>query len=407
MKKQITEKYSLSNDSSSSSSPNSSSVVDEKLPRKLQAVMDDYLSIDKRHRHSDINVFVEDKSGEIRWSCPCNPHRKGPYEWQGVDKMRRHTSGKVHLEYMKTRKAPKQAKRKPVNEAVLKVKTVEAISRYMSINPENHREDDIKVFYDREKEIFKWSCQCVKHKSGYALQGLQHMKIHTSSGPHTEYVETRVAIEEQDKLMKGFEREFGGKAKSFDLVSWWQGQGLFPHMLEWEYNDNYQEEARCGYCECLVGRTNNEEAFKKHVAGITHQTNVRKLKIDRKETINKPSAPAKSTMRGARPPRSPSKKNVKDDSEKKPIDPTIIEINEDLPRKSIRPNLPIKPKKRERSPSPVVEKDDKERERELKRGLIDRIYKRAYDYVDSKNIEAEIEERSKKMVSKILDEVFE
>lgn len=409
MKKQITQKYSKSSESSSDSSP-SSSIVDDKLPKRVQAVIDDYLSIDKRHRPSDIKVFIDEKSGETKWSCPCNPHRKGPYEWQGMDKMKRHTSGRLHLEYVKTRKAPKPAKRKPVNESVLKAKTEEARLRYMSINPKNHREDDIKVFYDPEKEIFKWSCLCVKHKSGYALKGLQHMKIHTSSVPHTDFVEARVVIDDGYNLINKFERKFGPSKSSFDLVSWWQRQGLFPHMLEWEYNDNYQEEARCGYCECLVGRTNDEEAFKKHVAGITHQTNVRQLKIDHKKTINKPSALAKSRKRERSS--EPEVKKVipatkpKDavvEKTKKDTNLPIIELDEDLPK----PSAPIKPKKRERSPSPPMEKDDKERERELKRGLIDRIYKRAYEYVDSKNIEAEIEERSKKMVSKILDEVFE
>ena len=73
-----------------------------------------------------------------------------------------------------------------------------------------------------------------------------------------------------------------------------------------------------------------------------------------------------------------------------------------------RSRKPVKEtKKRERSPSPSAEHDDKEMEKELKRDLRDRIYKRCLQYVESKNIEADIEERSKKMVSKILDEVFE
>lgn len=397
MKKQITQKYSKSSESSSDSSP-SSSVVDDKLPKRVQAVIDDYLSIDKRHRASDIKVFIDDKSGETRWSCPCNPHRKGPYEWHGVDKMKRHTSGRLHLEYVKTRKAPKPAKRKPVNESVLKAKTEEARLRYMSINPKNHREDDIKVFYDPEKEIFKWSCLCVKHKLGYALKGLQHMKIHTSSVPHTDFVEARVVIDDGYNLINKFERKFGPSKSSFDAIRWWKEKGLFHTELELENNDNDEEEARCGYCECLIGNSKDKEAFKKHVAEKTHQMNVIK------RTLNTPNAPVKPKKRERSP--EPEVKKVIPTTKPKNVekkDLPIIEISEDLPKQT----APIRPKKRERSPSPPAEKDDKERERELKRGLIDRIYKRAYEYVDSKNIEAEIEERSKKMVSKILDEVFE
>ena len=402
MKKQINEKYSKSSEDSSPSS----SVVDDKLPKRIQAVIDGYLSIDKRHRPSDIKVFIDDKSGEIRWSCPCNPHRKGPYEWQGVDKMRRHTSGKQHSEYTKTRKAPKPAKRKPVNESVLKAKTEEARLRYISINPKNHREDDIKVFYDPEKEIFKWSCLCVKHKSGYALKGLQHMKIHTSSVPHTDFVEARVVIDDGYNLINKFEKVFGDKDKSFDPVTWWKSQGLLIDMLDIHKDEDDDEDARCKYCRSFIGYTNEKEEFERHVKGGVHRARVNTYHRQKglatgyypgtRKRERSPEPEVKTVIPTTKPKDAAAKT-------KKPIDPAIIEISEDLPK----PSAPIKPKKRERSPSPPAEKDDKERERELKRGLIDRIYKRAYEYVDSKNIEAEIEERSKKMVTKILDEVFE
>lgn len=420
MKKQINQKYSKSSEVSSDSSP-SSSVVDEKLPRKLQAVMNDYLSIDKRHKHSDIKVFVEDKSGEIRWSCPCNPHRKGPYEWQGVDKMKRHTAGRLHLEYVETRKAPKKTKKKPVTEAALKAKTEEVIFKYVSINPKNHRQDDIHITIDPDTEAIWWKCKCSNNRSrGFLWQGLHNMKTHASSGPHTTFVQNRSTIEDGHNLINKFERKFGGKGKPFDLVSWWQGQGLFPLMLEWEYNDNYQEEARCGYCECLVGRTNDEEAFKKHVAEKTHQTNVRKIHDETKRSLNKPPVQSKKRERSPEPevkkviPATKPKDAVVEKT-KKDTDVPIIEIKEDLPRNSIRPSGPIRYRKRERSPSPPMESDDKEIEKELKKyfierkkAFIDHIYKKAYECAnEDKNIEAEIQERYKKLVSKTLDEIFE
>lgn len=408
MKKQITEKYSKSSEVSSDSSP-SSSVVDEKLPRKLQAVMDDYLSIDKSHRHGDIKVFVEDKSGDIRWSCPCNPSRKGPYEWQGVDKMKRHTSGKFHLEYVETRKAPKKAKKKkkPVTEAALKAKTEEVIFKYVSINSKNHRQDDIHITIDPDTEAIWWKCKCSNNRSrGFLWQGLHNMKTHALSGPHTTFVENRLD-DEANNLTKGFEREFGGKDKSFDLIVWWNSQDLWPDMLTIK-----GDRARCNYCECYINI--DRKSFETHIARSLHKYHVdayHKQESEKRATT-KPPVQSRKTERSPEPevkeviPTTKSK-DVVVEKTKKDINVPIIEINEDLPRKSIRPNLPIKPKKRERSPSPPTENDEKERERELKRGLIDRIYKRAYAYVDSKNIEAEIEERSKKMVSKILDEVFE
>lgn len=342
MKKQITQKYSKSSESSSDSSP-SSSVVDDKLSKRVQAVIDDYLSIDKRHRPSDIKVFIDEKSGETRWSCPCNPHRKGPYEWQGVDKMRRHTSGRLHLEYVKTRKAPKPAKRKPVNESVLKAKTEEARLRYMSINPKNHREDDIKVFYDPEKEIFKWSCLCLKHKSGYALKGLQHMKIHTSSVPHTDFVEARVVIDDGYNLINKFEKVFGDKDKSFDPIAWWKSQGLLIDMLDIHKDEDDDEDARCKYCRSFIGYTNEKAEFERHVKGAVHRGKVNTY--HRHKGILNNEIPPKIPVQSKKRERSPEPEVKKvipatkpKDVEKKDL--PIIEISEDLPRTSIRPNVP-------------------------------------------------------------------
>lgn len=378
MKKQITQKYSKSSESSSDSSP-SSSVVDEKLPRKLQTVIDGYLSIDKRHRPSDIKVFIDDKSGETRWSCPCNPHRKGPYEWQGVDKMRRHTSSRLHLEYMDTRKAPKPAKKRPVDLDIV-------FQKYMSINPEQHQTTDITAFVDPKTKSVKWTCFC-SGSTEHLWGGVQRMKLHTASIPHELYLKNRF----------------------FDSISWWRGQGLSLDMLKIKNHENGEEEARCRYCaDALITNMNDKEEFEKHVKLPVHRTRV--IKHQQQKGISK--ANNVENRKRERSPKPLAKEVISNtklkDVEKKDL--PIIEISEDLPKAT----SPIRPKKRERSPSPHMEKDE-EMEKELKKyaleqkkAFIDHIYKKAYAYVDeSKNVEAEIQERYKKLVSKTLDEVFE
>lgn len=69
-------------------------------------------------------------------------------------------------------------------------KIQEILDCYVSLDPINHAQNDIEVFYDKTLRVIRWSCPCnPSREEAYLWQGAGKMETHTQSKHHLNYVE--------------------------------------------------------------------------------------------------------------------------------------------------------------------------------------------------------------------------
>jgi hypothetical protein len=151
--------------------------------------------------------------------------------------------------------------KKRITPTKLKQKFEKIVRHYISINPMQHRKEDIEVFFDFDTRKFKWICKCTPEKA-YPWEGVQ--KIHSRHAfinRHCKFIEHRMT--------------------EFDPIACWDAFELLPDMLHF-LTDGF---VSCGYCN--VSLPIDQWAFLQHIKSSTHKSNVAKHRLEAQVKLTK------------------------------------------------------------------------------------------------------------------------
>lgn len=170
-------------------------------------------------------------------------------------------------------------------------KIQEILDCYVSLDPINHAQNDIEVFYDKTLRVIRWSCPCnPSREEAYLWQGAGKMETHTQSKHHLNYVEKvrpRTNAPTSLNVSISCSRE-GLKAHAssathidfvnardivFDPVVFWTEEHKLPiEMLKIVPNTGGGKRATCMYCG--YGLNINRREIERHLETKNHQNRV-------------------------------------------------------------------------------------------------------------------------------------